>query len=129
MITHEHWQRIKAIFHSAQERAPADRASFLNQACGDDESMRQEVESLLDDEANEDFLGTPAYELMASVLADEKADFAAGQEVGPYTILSLLGAGGMGEVYLAQDSRLPRQVALKLRDRSHGPRSILWTVQ
>jgi len=73
MITQEHWQRIKAIFHSAQECAPADRASFLNSACGDDESMRQEVESLLAaDETNEDFLGTPAYELMAGVLADEK---------------------------------------------------------
>jgi len=73
MSTWAHWQQIKAIFHSAQECAPADRASFLSSACGDDESMRQEIESLLAaDEANEDFLGTPAYELMAGVLADEK---------------------------------------------------------
>jgi serine/threonine protein kinase/Tol biopolymer transport system component len=115
MITHEHWQRIKAIFHSAQEYVPADRASFLNSACGDDESIRQEVESLLAaDETNEDFLRAPAYELMAGVLADKKAEFVAGQEIGPYTILSSLGAGGMGEVYLAQDSRLPRKVALKV---------------
>jgi len=114
MIT-EQWQRIKAIFHSAQECPPAERAGFLNQACGDDESIRQEVESLLAaDETNEGFLGTPAYELMAGVLADEKAEFAAGQEVGPYTILSSLGAGGMGEVYLAKDARLGRKVALKL---------------
>src|SRR5260370_11253024 len=78
MITREQWQRIKAIFHSAQECAPAERASFLNQACGGDESMRQEVESLLTaDETNEDFLGAPAYELMAGVLADEKAEFRA----------------------------------------------------
>jgi len=115
MSTWKQWQQIKAIFHSAQECVPADRASFLNSACGDDESMRQEVESLLAaDETNEDFLGTPAYELMAGVLADEKAEFATGQEVGPYTILSSLGAGGMGQVYLAQDSRLPRKVALKV---------------
>ncbi len=115
MITQEHWQRIKAIFHSAQECAPADRASFLNSACGDDESIRQEVESLLAaDATNEDFLCAPAYELMAGVLADKKAEFVAGQEVGPYTILSSLGAGGMGEVYLAKDKRLGRKVALKL---------------
>lgn len=115
MSTWAHWQRIKAIFHSAQECAPADRASFLNSACGDDESMRQEVESLLAaDESNENFLGTPAYELMAGVLDNEKDEFVAGQEVGPYTILSSLGVGGMGQVYLAQDARLPRKVALKL---------------
>jgi serine/threonine protein kinase/Tol biopolymer transport system component len=115
MITQEHWQRIKAIFHSAQECAPADRASFLNTACGDDDSIRQEVESLLAaDETNEDFLRAPAYELMAGVLADKKAEFVAGQEIGPYTILSSLGAGGMGEVYLAKDARLGRKVALKL---------------
>lgn len=115
MSTWAYWQRIKTIFHSAQEYAPADRASFLDRACGDDESMREEVESLLAaDEGNEDFLGAPAYELMAGVLADEKTEFVAGQEVGPYTILSSLGAGGMGQVYLAQDARLPRKVALKL---------------
>ncbi len=87
--------------------------------------MRQEVESLLTaDETNEDFLGAPAYELMAGVLADEKAEFRAGQVVGPYTILSSLGAGGMGEVYLAKDARLGRKVALKLLPfdfaRDHG---------
>src|SRR5215208_6422021 len=115
MSTSNHWQQIKAIFYSAQGYAPADRASFLKSACGDDEAMRQEVESLLAaDETNDDFLGTPAYELMAGVLANEKMEFVAGQEVGPYTILSSLGTGGMGQVYLAQDSRLPRKVALKV---------------
>lgn len=115
MSTWAHWQQIKTIFHSAQECAPADRASFLDSACGDDDAMREEVESLLAaDATNEDFLGTPACELMAGVLADEKTEFVAGQEVGPYTILSSLGDGGMGQVYLAQDSRLPRRVALKV---------------
>src|SRR5215213_2509036 len=115
MSTSKHWQQIKAIFYSAQECAPADRASFLDHACGDDKAMRQEVESLLAaDETNEDFPSTPAYELMAGTLAHEKTEFVAGQEVGPYTILSSLGTGGMGQVYLAQDSRLPRKVALKV---------------
>jgi eukaryotic-like serine/threonine-protein kinase len=115
MSTPERWQRIKAIFHSAQECTPAERAGFLNKACGDDESILREVESLLAaDETNEEFLGEPAYEFAAGMLADEKAEFVTGQDVGPYTILSSLGAGGMGEVYLAQDTRLGRKIALKL---------------
>jgi serine/threonine protein kinase/Tol biopolymer transport system component len=115
MITQQRWQQIKAIFHAAQQHAPEERVALLNQACGDDEALRQEVESLLaTDESNEDFLATPAYELMAGVLADEKAALVAGQQIGPYTILSSLGEGGMGHVYLAQDARLPRNVALKL---------------
>ncbi len=115
MITQERWQRIKEIFNSLQECPPAERASFLHHACGGDDRLRHEVESLLAaDESNEEFLDAPAYELMAEVLADKPTEFVAGQEVGPYTILSSLGTGGMGQVYLAQDARLPRKVALKL---------------
>ena len=115
MISQERWQQIKAIFNSAQQCTPAERSAVLDQACGDDESLRQEVESLLaNDETTGNFLAAPAYELMAGALVDEKAELVAGQEIGPYTILSSLGAGGMGQVYLAQDSRLPRKVALKL---------------
>ena len=115
MTRDERWQRIKAIFFSAQSIAPAERASFLDEACGADELTRSEVESLLAaDEGNDDFLNAPAYEFVAGMLADGDSEFAPGQDVGPYTILSLLGSGGMGEVYLAKDTRLPRQIALKL---------------
>lgn len=115
MTRQERWQRIKAIFLSAQSSAPAKRATFLDEACGGDEFIRSEVESLLAaDATNDDFLNAPAYELAAGMLADGNSEFVAGQVVGPYTILSLLGCGGMGEVYLARDTRLPRQIALKL---------------
>lgn len=120
MITHDRWHRIKEIFQSAQERTPTERLDFLNQACGDDKTLREEVEALITaDESNDgdDFLSTPAYEFAAGMLSEEKAranEFEAGQKVGRYTILCPLGAGGMGQIYLAQDEQLGRKIALKL---------------
>jgi serine/threonine protein kinase/Tol biopolymer transport system component len=119
MITPERWQRVKALFLSAQSTAPADRAAFLDEACNGDEVVRGEVESLLAaDSTNDDFLSAPAYELAAEMLAEEKPEFVPGQTVGPYAILALLGSGGMGEVYLAHDARLDRQIALKVISRN-----------
>src|SRR5215213_7210803 len=115
MITHERWQRIKEIFHSAQDRTPAERLDFLHEVCGDDEDMREEVEALLTaDAGNDDFLSSPAYEFAAGMLSSEASEFSAGQQVGPYTILCSLGAGGMGQIYLARDKALGRKIALKL---------------
>src|SRR5687768_10831511 len=115
MITHDRWQRIKEIFHSAQERPPAERSAFLNEVCGDDASVREEVEALLlADAGNENFLTSPAYEFAAGMLASEASEFAAGQKVGRYEILCSLGAGGMGQIYLAHDAQLGRKIALKL---------------
>ena len=118
MITHERWQRIKEIFHAAQERTPAERTSFLKEVCGDDASIREEVEALLTaDAGNDDFLSSPAYEFAAGLLASEATEFSAGQKVGPYEILCSLGAGGMGQIYLAHDAKLGRKIALKLISR------------
>jgi serine/threonine protein kinase len=128
MITHERWQRIKEIFHSAQERPPADRPDFLNQVCGDDLLIREEVEALLTaDAGNENFLTSPAFEFAAGMLSDEAAEFAAGERVGRYEILCSLGAGGMGQIYLARDAQLGRNIALKLisQEFATDPRRVL----
>jgi serine/threonine protein kinase len=114
MITHDSWQRIKEIFQHAQGLAPDERPDYLAKACGDDQSLREEVEALLTaDAGNDDFLIAPAYEFAAGMLADQ-TEFSPGQKVGRYTILCLLGAGGMGQIYLAQDPQLGRKIALKL---------------
>ena len=112
MITHDTWQRIKEIFEAAQRLSGADRSDFLNQACGDDISIREEVEALLTaDASNDEFLSTPAYEFAAGLLVE--TEFSAGQEIGRYTILCPLGSGGMGQIYLAEDAKLRRKIALK----------------
>ena len=115
MITHDRWQRIKEIFYSAQDRPPGERSDFLNQVCADDVSMREEIEALLTaDAGNENFLTSPAYEFAAEILVSEQNEFVAGQTVGRYEILCPLGAGGMGQIYLARDAQLGRNIALKL---------------
>src|SRR6185503_3333192 len=99
MITHDKWKQIKEIFHSAQELEPGERSDFLNKACGDDPSIREEVEALLTaDASNDDFLSAPAYEFAAGILAGEESEFSPGQKIGRYEILCPLGSGGMGQI-------------------------------
>src|SRR5215217_3985657 len=127
MITPDRWQRIKEIFQSAQELGATERVDFLDKVCAGDESIREEVEALLTaDASNEDFLSAPAYEFAAGILADEKSEFSAGTKVGRYTILCPLGAGGMGQIYLAEDAQLGRKIALKLisREFATDPRRV-----
>lgn len=111
----ERWQRINDLFLSALEKKPAERATFINAACSDDDDLRGEVESLLaaHDGASE-FIEEPVVEAATQLLGKEHARSMEGRKIGHYQIVSLLGAGGMGEVYLARDRKLARQVAIKL---------------
>ena len=110
----ERWQQIDKILEAALEREECDRADFLEEACAGDEPLRKEVESLLTaDKQAENLMEAPAAEMVAEGFARDQVGSLAGRQIASYKILSLLGAGGMGEVYLAQDSRLDRKVALK----------------
>src|SRR5262245_45739835 len=112
-MTPERWQQIDKLFEQALEKDPDRRGSFLDEACAGNEELRREVESLLNYESRgQQLLGRPALQVMAGRLASEPPSLV-GQQLGPYQILSLLGAGGMGEVYKARDTRLNRTVAIK----------------
>jgi eukaryotic-like serine/threonine-protein kinase len=113
-MTPQRWQQVSRIYHDALARDTSERASFLREACRDDEALRQEVESLLAQPAStDDFLSAPAL-AMATRLVDDPAEPAlAGQRVGVYQLQDLIGVGGMGEVYRARDTRLGRDVAIK----------------
>jgi tetratricopeptide (TPR) repeat protein len=109
----ERWHRIEELFQQALKRAPSDRGAFLHEVCADDFS-REEVQSLISFyEKAEDFLETPAFEAAADLLCQGQAEEIVGLLIGPYRIEALLGAGGMGEVYLAEDTKLGRKVAIK----------------
>src|SRR5690349_15642976 len=114
-MTPERWQQVKQIFNSAITYRREERSLFISRACFGDEELRSEVESLIaSHEESGSFIDKPAFEAAASLLANEKAELRSGQTIASYEVISFLSRGGMGEVYLAEDKRLGRKVALKL---------------
>src|SRR5262249_10905469 len=119
-MTPERWQQVKQIFQSAIELPPSERNSFISQACANDPELRSEVESLISshNEAG-DSVEEAATQMAAQIVTDEQDASLIGGSLGPYQIIGSIGKGGMGEVYLAQDTRLARRVALKLLRREY----------
>ncbi len=117
-MTPERWREVTAIFHAALERDAAERAAFVVSRCGADEQLRREVEAMLDGHAAADVSGaTPVFptpQPFDSTSSRELRALTPGSRLGHYEIVSLLGIGGMGEVYRARDHKLHRDVAIKV---------------
>ena len=111
----DRWQQVSQLYHAALAQDARERGRFLAQACGGDDALRREVESLLAHEGTaEGFLAAPALEMAAKVMAEDAGGSLTGRQIGTYQIQSALGAGGMGEVYRARDRKLNRDVAIKV---------------
>ena len=126
----EHWQRVEELYHSALALSGTQRAAFLHEACAGDDVLYRDVESLLaHSSAASGFLDAPAIEVAANLVDDHGSligrqlgayrvpglpQILPGTRLGPYQIETLLGAGGMGCVFRARDTRLGRPVAIKV---------------
>ena len=107
-MTPERWDRVKQVFEAALELEPASRTAFFDSACQGDSELRAEVERLL---AENDIAGSFLEKPLLP--RTNPRPLAPGTRLGPYEILSAIGAGGMGEVWRARDTRLNREVAIK----------------
>jgi eukaryotic-like serine/threonine-protein kinase len=111
----EQWRQVEEIYHQAVALPPEQRSAFLDQSCHGDQQLRSEVDSLILSwlEAA-DFMEQPVADKAASLIANDYRSSIIGNSIGNYKMLALIGSGGMGEVYLAEDTKLGRQLAIKL---------------
>jgi len=118
-MTPQRWQQVKQIVDAALDLRSGQREAFLSEACGDDGSLRGQVDRLIrSHEEAGSFIESPAYEGAAELIVGNERRSYTGLQLGHYSIVSRIGAGGMGEVYLAHDIKLDRKVAIKFLSES-----------
>jgi serine/threonine-protein kinase len=110
----QYWLDVERLFHEALALPPQRRAQFLTDSCAGNDALRQDVESLLEEHSDDDFLETPALDPDATHLQPASHSSLVGRRLAEYEVTARIGAGGMGEVYRARDIKLGRDVAIKV---------------